>query len=232
VTWFFDLKGHASIEMRKHARAGLVMAVAGAFLAFDPESRARLLLDVVRDWWYWAAAILAVALVMRAITDRPTLVLSIAFAGLAVIGIWGIDLTAWRSAAQALPMLACAVGVATVFAGTRSSREKHAKYTSILWVRRLSFARGTMQPQTDLVCVAGGLQIDLRSTSLAEEARLCIRLLAGEMTITIPREWRCQLESAHLAYSAVREEGPLPDTGPSLILDVAITAGVLVVRRS
>jgi hypothetical protein len=213
--------------MRKMRSLGLALAIVGAYFALDPNARARLLLHEARGSWRWIALVLAGLLLLQIIDNKPSILLAASLVLLVIAGSTGSSFDLRTFAAKALPLLVSGIGVALVVRGGGGGE----RYVSVLWSRRLRAGRGTMQPQMKLVCVAGGMRFDLRSASLVGGERLSVRVFAGEIVVTIPREWRCELIGANLAWSILREEGVLPDSGPTLMLEVAAMAGVLVLRR-
>lgn len=199
----------------------------GAFFAFDPRGRFEQLIDATR-WWPVAFTILTVVVVLQAIPSRAGRVLLVGFGTAALLGFVGVPDVSVNALANVAPFLATATGAALFLTAVKSDRNRHV---SVLWSRHIHAGRGVLPDTTELVCVAGGLQFDTRSATLTEDQRLRVWMVAAEVVLVLPREWRCRVTSARLRGVVVRDRDPVPQTGQILNLEITGLVGVFVVRR-
>ena len=226
-----DACWHGSTEARTtRARVvtGASLAVAGTFFAFDPRGRFEQLIDATR-WWPVAFIILTAVIVLQAMPSLAGRVLLVGFGAAALFGFVGVPDVDLNALANVAPLLATAIGAGLVLSAVKGDRNRHA---SVLWSRRVHARRGALPDTTELVCVAGGLQFDARSATLTEGQTLRVRMVAAEVVLVLPREWRCRVMSARLRGVVVRDRGPVPQTGQTLNLEITGGVGVFVVCRA
>ena len=226
-----DAYWHSSTEARTtRARVvtGASLAMAGTFFAFDSRGRFEQLIDATR-WWPVAFTILAAAVVLQAIPSRAGRVLLVGFGATALFGFVGVPDVNLNALVNVMPFLATAIGAGLVLSAVKGDRNRHV---SVLWSRHVHARRGVLPDTTELVCVAGGLQFDARSATLTEGQTLRVRMVAAEVVLVLPREWRCRVVSARLRGVVVRDRGPVPQTGQTLNLEITGGVGAFVVCRA
>jgi hypothetical protein len=208
--------------------AGSLLAMVSGFLLFDPTRRALLFYQSFLAFWPWL--LLAVALVglLQAMEDRAPLIFIGLLLTVAAIGLWGRPSLSWQSAVEAAPWLGVLFGTSLVMRATAGRRWLHL---CAIVPRRIRAPREPLPPRTDLTCVAGVMYFDARSALAVDDPQVAINLIAGVTVLLVPREWQCQLVSARLRWTMVREDGPIPQTGPMLALKVSAFVGAFVIRR-
>jgi hypothetical protein len=83
------------------------------------------------------------------------------------------------------------------------------------------------------VATAGGLELDLRECRMAaEEARIVVRVVAGEVVLRIPREWSVENHiAATLANIENHTDTPVDGGAKRLILDGSAVLGNVEIRN-